>query len=258
MPSRFDVPGPSRVPMPRWMHSEQVASQKAKSGFSNGGVNAQLQEGLVVLLKFYLDASMTPSPLTETCALSLTENGMNNDIFQVEQWKSLDMSGGPKGSQLQKARDIAAVGGGLSGYTTVMIQQIPFRYTQDKLLAEINKSGFEGMFDFLFLPEDAKSHSNRGFGFVNFLSPIFAEKFYQRYQGQRLMEYEVDNPLSVKPADVQGFEQSAACFFASWRLRRRKRNACLPVFLKPVPAHVCDVAHTEKPRLISDPFKKKQ
>lgn len=144
-------------------------------------------------------------------------------------------------SDMKYARDLAAAGGGLSGYTTVMMQQIPFKYTQRQLMNEINDAGFAGSYDFLYLPVDAKNPGNRGFGFINFLSARLAQEFYSRYFDQHLAQHEALAPLVVIPSDVQGFEQSAACFFASWDLRKKKRHS-QPVFLKPVPAHIKESA----------------
>lgn len=139
--------------------------------------------------------------------------------------------------QIQHARELASLGHGLSGYATVMIQQVPFKYTQSKLMNEINLDGFQGKYDFFYLPANARNHGNRGFGFINFVSARFAQEFYCHYHGQKFKHHEASLPVAVIPADVQGFEESAACFFSSWQLRKKKRHS-VPVFLKPVPAHV--------------------
>jgi len=135
--------------------------------------------------------------------------------------------------KLRLAADVAEAGGGLSGYTTVMMQQIPFKYTQSQLIEEINKAGFDGKYDFLYLPNQ-KKHGNRGFGFINFLCAEFAEEFYWKYHGQKFNNYDISSTLTLTPAGVQGFEQSATRFVSSWRVRKHKRQA-LPFFLKPVP-----------------------
>jgi len=137
----------------------------------------------------------------------------------------------------QKACELAAAGHGLSGYATVMIQQVPFKYTQSNLIREINGDGFKGTYDFFYLPANARNQGNRGFGFINFLSAELAEKFYARYHAQKLQNHEARMPIAVIPADVQGFEESVECFFSSWQLRKRKCQS-MPVFLKPVPVRL--------------------
>ncbi|CAK0838031.1 unnamed protein product, partial [Prorocentrum cordatum] len=47
---------------------------------------------------------------------------------------------------------------------TVMIRQIPRHFTQQLLLHEVVAHGFEGLFDFLYLPWDLKKGVNVGRG----------------------------------------------------------------------------------------------
>mmetsp|Transcript_77477 Transcript_77477/g.134244 ORF Transcript_77477/g.134244 Transcript_77477/m.134244 type:complete len:400 (-) Transcript_77477:84-1283(-) len=149
-----------------------------------------------------------------------------------------DLSGEPSvDPEMQRAREVAAAGGGLSGHTTIMIRHIPSKYTQSKLMNEINSVGFDGTYDFFYLPIDTRNHGNRGFGFINFLSARLAEEFYSKYHGQKLKHFDATTPIAVMPADVQGFEESAERFFASGHLRKKKSHS-EPVFLKPLPAHL--------------------
>lgn len=143
---------------------------------------------------------------------------------------------------MRRAREIAEAGGGLSGFATVMIRQIPYEYLQKQLMYEINDAGFKGTYDFIYLPMCQKNNGNTGLAFVNFLSPIFAERFYRRYHQQKLDSFGSTVPINVVPSDVQGFEQSAAHFYASWH-RRKKKRRILPIFLRPVPRHLRSVAY---------------
>mmetsp|Transcript_77468 Transcript_77468/g.134229 ORF Transcript_77468/g.134229 Transcript_77468/m.134229 type:complete len:325 (-) Transcript_77468:50-1024(-) len=135
---------------------------------------------------------------------------------------------------IQHARDVAAAGGGLSGHMTVMVRYVPSKYTQGKLMNEFNNAGFEGAYDFFYLPLDTRNYGNRGFAFINFLSAELAELFYSKYHGQKLkhFENEVTRDIAVMPADVQGFEESAARFYTT--SLRKKKNQGEPVFLKPL------------------------
>jgi len=139
-------------------------------------------------------------------------------------------------SDMQHAREVAAAGGGLSGHITVMMRHIPCKYTQGKFMNEINNAGFEGTYDFLYLPLDLRNPGNRGFAFINFLSPQLAEEFYSYYHGQKLRHFEATAPIAVMPADVQGFEESAERFYA-WSLKK-KQTGGEPVFLKPLKVNV--------------------
>lgn len=192
-------------------------------------------------------AMPTPPQLQETqspeCLLAaaveqlVAKRSLSNWQPECEQALQASTKDGQLSPKLQLARELATVGHGLSGHTTVMVQQIPFKYTQCLLVDEINGDGFEGTYDFFYLPANARNHGNRGFGFISFLSAGLADEFYFKYHGKKFKHYEANWPISVIPAEVQGFEKSVECFFSAWQLRRRKcQSLQMPVFLKPVPA----------------------
>lgn len=58
--------------------------------------------------------------------------------------------------------------------TTMMIRNIPNRYTQRELVKELEGLGFAGSFDFLYVPMDKVTMCNVGYAFVNFIDPMWA------------------------------------------------------------------------------------
>ncbi len=50
--------------------------------------------------------------------------------------------------------------------TTLMIKNIPNKYTQKMLLATIDED-FRGQYDFFYLPIDFKNKCNVGYAFIN-------------------------------------------------------------------------------------------
>lgn len=170
------------------------------------------------------------------------QQGSSGSEPECEQ-SSEDSSEEPDGElEMQHARDIAAAGGGLSGHITVMVRYIPSKYSQNKLMNEINRAGFEGTYDFFYVPLDNRNYGNRGFAFINFLSAQLAEEFYNKYHGKKFkhFEKEVTRDIAVMPADVQGFEESAKRFYTAGL--RKKKNQGEPVFLKPVKIDVKEKA----------------
>lgn len=134
------------------------------------------------------------------------------------------------------AREKAASGGGLSGCTTVMIQHIPSKCSQRKLMREINSAGFLGRYDFFYLPIDPRSRMNRGFAFVNFTTAEAAEAFYRKFNSQRFKQLPSEEALAIMPADLQGYDQNAAKYAAS-RLSAKRAPHSRPVFFQPLPGH---------------------
>jgi hypothetical protein len=127
--------------------------------------------------------------------------------------------------------------GGVSGCTSVMMNNIPLKYTQKKLLREINGSGFMGQYDFLYLPMDPRSHANRGFAFINLVSEAAAEKLYKTFHGQHLRNYSAEKAIAVLPAALQGFEDNALQY-ATTVHRGKRTGHTKPLFLRPLPLHI--------------------
>jgi RNA recognition motif-containing protein len=87
--------------------------------------------------------------------------------------------------------------------TTLIIRNIPARYTKERVLEEWIP---DGSFNLLHLPYDFGHKRYRGFAFINFCTPPHAMAFARRWHGQKLRYHGNSNPLDVGPAHIQGFE----------------------------------------------------
>jgi len=114
--------------------------------------------------------------------------------------------------------------------TTVMMRNLPNKYTQRMLLTEINHTGFLGTFDFLYLPIDPETTANRGYSFLNFIDPGFAWMFKMSYEGRKMNRFNSNKVVSVVPATLQGFEANYA-HYASSRVNRGD-PAARPLFFR--------------------------
>lgn len=94
--------------------------------------------------------------------------------------------------------------------TTVMMRNLPNKYTQQMLLMEVNSCGFGGTFDFLYLPIDAETAANRGYAFLNFLDPSSAWMFRCMFEGRKMSRFNSKKVISVVPATLQGFDANYA------------------------------------------------
>jgi RNA recognition motif-containing protein len=65
--------------------------------------------------------------------------------------------------------------------TTVMIRNIPCRYTQEQLYKEMREYGF--LFNFMYLPPARHSPGNLGYAFANFLCSDAAQRFIPEFAG---------------------------------------------------------------------------
>jgi len=96
--------------------------------------------------------------------------------------------------------------------TTMMLRNIPNKYTQNTLLHEINDLGFVGTYDFFYLPMDVHNRSNVGYAFINFVAPPDAEHFRRLFSNHRFQRFHSRKIGSVCTAHVQGLDENLRHF----------------------------------------------
>eukprot|EP00931_Biecheleriopsis_adriatica_P070418 TRINITY_DN4418_c0_g1_i2.p1 TRINITY_DN4418_c0_g1~~TRINITY_DN4418_c0_g1_i2.p1 ORF type:complete len:330 (+),score=62.51 TRINITY_DN4418_c0_g1_i2:62-991(+) len=92
------------------------------------------------------------------------------------------------------------------GTTTVMLRNIPHRYTAEEILEELVDHGFEGTFDFFYLPIDFSTKKNKGYAFLNLWSDSLAKSFRVVFHGRKFTKYKTQKVLEISAGATQGFE----------------------------------------------------
>jgi len=92
--------------------------------------------------------------------------------------------------------------------TTIMIRNIPNRYTRRMLIRELGNLGFAGTFDFLYTPIDKGTLCNVGYAFVNFTNAQWAARCMETlenysFKKQRKARGKI---ASISIAHIQGLE----------------------------------------------------
>jgi len=87
--------------------------------------------------------------------------------------------------------------------TTVMVRNIPNKYTQQMLLQEINVNHKE-TYDFFYLPIDFKNKCNVGYAFINFISPLSIVEFYEEFNGRKWKNFNSEKVCCISYARIQG------------------------------------------------------
>ena len=113
--------------------------------------------------------------------------------------------------------DLEAVESGIDTRTSLMVRNIPNKYTQQMLLAEFEENGHgPGVIDFFYLPIDFKNRCNRGYAFINFVDFKDILMFHRRYFGKHWRTFNSDKICDITYARIQGkaamlkrFENSA-------------------------------------------------
>ncbi len=92
---------------------------------------------------------------------------------------------------------------GLDTRTTIMIKNIPNKYTQQMLLMTIDKH-FASTYDFFYLPIDFKNKCKVGYAFVNFLDYSVIPAFYREMNGNKWGEFKSEKICAIAYARIQG------------------------------------------------------
>lgn len=88
--------------------------------------------------------------------------------------------------------------------TTLMIRNIPNRYTQKMLMEELDELGLAGLYDFFYLPRDRRNGTNVGYAFVNWESGDAAKKCQDSFIHYRFKRIKSGKIGQVSIAHIQG------------------------------------------------------
>jgi len=103
--------------------------------------------------------------------------------------------------------DIEAVKQGCDTRTSLMVRNIPNKYTQTMLLSEFSKSGHgPGKIDFFYLPIDFRNKCNRGYAFINFVDYRDIVSFHNTFNGNSWKVFRSEKICSITYARIQGKE----------------------------------------------------
>ncbi|CAH9076502.1 unnamed protein product [Cuscuta epithymum] len=122
--------------------------------------------------------------------------------------------------------DLDKIRSGGDGRTTLMIKNIPNKYTSKMLLATIDEYQ-RGTYDFLYLPIDFKNKCNVGYAFINMLSPALIIPFYEAFNGKKWEKFNSEKVASLAYARIQGKSALVAHFQNSSLMNEDKR--CRPI-----------------------------
>jgi len=122
--------------------------------------------------------------------------------------------------------DVDRIMRGEDSRTTLMIKNIPNKYTSKMLLAAIDES-HKGTYDFIYLPIDFKNKCNVGYAFINMTNPQHIIPFYQTFNGKKWEKFNSEKVASLAYARIQGKTALIAHFQNSSLMNEDKR--CRPI-----------------------------
>ncbi|KAG7673813.1 hypothetical protein Ndes2437B_g01986 [Nannochloris sp. 'desiccata'] len=130
--------------------------------------------------------------------------------------------------------DMQRIAVGEDKRTTLMVKNIPNKYTQ-KMLLSLMEERFAGVvpfpFDFFYLPIDFKNRCNVGYAFINMTTPHAIPALVEEFHGRRWPKFNSEKICKVSYARIQGKNSLIQHFQNSSLLHEDKR--CRPVLFGP-------------------------
>eukprot|EP00798_Chlamydomonas_sp_ICE-L_P021450 gene21450-28420_t len=110
--------------------------------------------------------------------------------------------------------------------TTLMVKNIPNKYTQKMLLATIDEY-VRGSYDFFYLPIDFKNKCNVGYAFINMIQPVQIIPLVERFNNRKWDRFNSEKVCHISYARIQGRASLVAHFQNSSLMHEDKR--CRPI-----------------------------
>ena len=128
---------------------------------------------------------------------------INNKSFVNNKLNNTNNKGNLKGEkQFLNLDDIVT---GKDIRTTVMIRNIPIKYTDQILTNDLNE--FNGKYDCLYMPYDYEKNGNKGYAFINFVNPLHILYFYEKFNGKKWIHFESSKICELNCAHFQGINE---------------------------------------------------
>merc|ERR1719410_1359358 len=122
--------------------------------------------------------------------------------------------------------------------TTVMMRNLPAGLTRAALLELLEGEGFEGSFDFVYLPMDFASKVCLGYAFVNFISASDAERCWQVFEGFTDWGMGSEKACTVTWGDpYQGLDAHVERYQNSPVMHHSVPDEWKPIILQAAPQH---------------------
>ncbi|XVE86261.1 hypothetical protein DITRI_Ditri18aG0021300 [Diplodiscus trichospermus] len=152
--------------------------------------------------------------------------GIEGGLADRSRSRRVENNGNQMDNKKQYQLDLDKIINGEDARTTLMIKNIPNKYTSKMLLAAIDEN-HRGTYDFLYLPIDFKNKCNVGYAFINMISPSHIISFYQAFNGKKWEKFNSEKVASLAYARIQGKAALVAHFQNSSLMNEDKR--CRPI-----------------------------
>lgn len=178
-----------------YLHGVNGASNESPGG--SNGLSSSSQSPMISPPSPYYASSRGTSPNSGPYHRGSSSNGSGNGRRRNGS-RSED-----RDKDAEYSLNVDRVMQGLDRRTTLMVRNIPNKYTQSAVLEEINEQ-FVGLYDFFYLPIDFKNKCNVGYAFINFIEARSIVPFFCKFNGRRWNRFNSEKVCAITYARIQG------------------------------------------------------
>ena len=151
----------------------------------------------------YTDKNINTNNIKEAKSSKDEEKNNKKNYIQKKKIELSPKNDGGKGEKnVLKLEDIIS---GKDTRTTVMIRNIPIKYTEKTLIEALDE--FKGKYDCLYMPYDYDKKGNKGYAFINFINPLHIIYFYEKFRGKKWELFESSKICELNSANFQGIHE---------------------------------------------------
>ncbi|GAB2280771.1 hypothetical protein Dimus_015397 [Dionaea muscipula] len=216
-------------------------------------VNVPIPSGNIGMHSHHYRSSVLHSARSQMNSLASSFEPAANERFRSR--RTTESSSSQADNKKQYELDLDRILRGEDNRTTLMIKNIPNKYTSKMLMAAIDER-HRGTYDFIYLPIDFKNKCNVGYAFINMIDPRRIIPFYETFNGKKWEKFNSEKVASLAYGRIQGKQALIAHFQNSSLMNEDKR--CRPILFHtdgpnagdqvPFPMGANNRARTSKPR----------
>eukprot|EP00928_Gymnodinium_smaydae_P039727 TRINITY_DN2706_c0_g1_i1.p1 TRINITY_DN2706_c0_g1~~TRINITY_DN2706_c0_g1_i1.p1 ORF type:complete len:332 (-),score=25.72 TRINITY_DN2706_c0_g1_i1:365-1360(-) len=113
-------------------------------------------------------------------------------------------------TQKQRVYEHAVIPSEWQGKTSVMVRNISYKCSRAVFCRQLDKHGFENLYDYVYVPINVGRGTSKGYAFANFASDAVAYRFKALFDGRKMDVPGGLKPLQVIPANLQGYMENAS------------------------------------------------
>lgn len=134
-------------------------------------------------------------------------------------------------SKSQNNIDLENIYLGNDDRTTLMIKNIPNKYTSQMVIDDLDTKDLNDTYDFFYMPRDKQHESNQGYAFINLLDPAYILAYNDEYSGKSWTIGNSKKLVELKYAVYQG-QNANYENFKNKKVYQQGKESERPILLK--------------------------